>query len=135
MVPVRSLVAIQAIRLALEPLQSICQRYATHSIFAFTRETLTSSAQVHSRLFAPLAGVLEDPATGSASGALGAYLVYHRTLGLDSQAPVVCIENEQGYELGRPSRIFIEVTRKGSMISRVRVGGGVIKVMEGSIAV
>jgi trans-2,3-dihydro-3-hydroxyanthranilate isomerase len=133
MVPVRSLAAIQAITLELGPLHIICQLYDTHSIYAFTRETVTPGADVHSRLFAPLAGVFEDPATGSASGALGAYLVYHRVVGGD--VPVVHLENEQGYELGRPSRILIEVSRKGSTISRVRVGGCVVKVLDGNIYV
>jgi trans-2,3-dihydro-3-hydroxyanthranilate isomerase len=131
MVPIRSLAAVQAIKLELRQLQAICERYATHSLYAFTRETITAGAHVHSRLFAPLAGVFEDPATGSASGALGAYLVQHRVVG--GEAPVVHLENEQGYELGRQSRIFIEVTRNSSTISRVRVGGRVVKVIDGTI--
>jgi trans-2,3-dihydro-3-hydroxyanthranilate isomerase len=133
MVPVHSLAAVQAITLELGALRTICQRYDTHSIYAFTRETVTPSADVHSRLFAPLAGVLEDPATGSASGALGAYLVHHRVLG--GGAAVVRLENEQGHELGRPSRILIEVMKHGSTISRVRVGGAVVKVIEGTVYV
>ncbi|MGH8068451.1 MAG: PhzF family phenazine biosynthesis protein [Candidatus Entotheonellia bacterium] len=133
MVPVRSLAAVQAIKLELGPLHTICERYDTHSIYAFTRETVTPGAHVHSRLFAPLAGVFEDPATGSASGALGAYLVHHRVV--DSDAPIVHLENEQGYELGRPSCIVIEVARNGSTISRVRVGGRVVKVIDGTVYV
>ena len=133
MVPVRSLAAIQAITLELGALHTICQRYDTHSIYAFTRETVTSSAHVHSRLFAPLAGVFEDPATGSASGALGSYLVHYRVFG--GEATVVCLENEQGYELGRPSRILIEIVQDGATISSVRVGGRVVKVIDGTIYV
>ncbi len=67
------------------------------------------------------------------SGALGAYLVRHRVVGGD--APVVRLENEQGDELGRPSRIFIGVARHGSTISRVRVGGRVVKVIDGTVYV
>jgi trans-2,3-dihydro-3-hydroxyanthranilate isomerase len=133
MVPVRSLAAVRAITLELGVLYAICERYGTHSIYAFTCETVTSSAHVHSRLFAPLAGVLEDPATGSASGALGAYLVHHRVFG--GEAEVIHLENEQGYEMGRPSRILIEVSRDGGTITRVRVGGQVVKVMDGTIYV
>ena len=133
MVPVQSLAAVQAIALELGPLHTICQRYDTHSIYAFTRETVTPDADVHSRLFAPLAGVFEDPATGSASGALGAYLVHYRVVG--GEMPVVHLENEQGYELGRPSRIMIEVSREDSTISQVRVGGCVVKVIDGTVYV
>jgi trans-2,3-dihydro-3-hydroxyanthranilate isomerase len=133
MVPVRSLAAMRAITLELGVLHTICERYETHSIYAFTCETVTSSAHMHTRLFAPLAGVLEDPATGSASGALGAYLVHHRVFG--GEAEVMHLENEQGYEMGRPSRILIEVSRNGGTISRVRVGGQVVKVMDVTIYV
>jgi trans-2,3-dihydro-3-hydroxyanthranilate isomerase len=133
MVPVRSLAAMRAIRLELGVLHAICERYGTHSVYAFTCETVTASAHAHSRLFAPLAGVLEDPATGSASGALGAYLVHHRVFG--GEAEVIQLENEQGYEMGRPSRILIEVSRDGGRITQVRVGGQVVKVMEGTIYV
>jgi trans-2,3-dihydro-3-hydroxyanthranilate isomerase len=133
MVPVQSLQALRGVKLELSLLQTLCERYDTHSIYAFSRETVTPSAHVHTRLFAPLLGVLEDPATGSASGALGAYLVHHRVLGDESD--MVHIKNEQGYELGRPSQIFIEVERRGSAIWRVRVGGDVVKVMDGTIYV
>jgi len=133
MVPVGSLAAVQAINLELGHLHTICERYDTHGIYVFTRETVTGNAHIHTRLFAPLVGVLEDPATGSASGALGAYLVQHQVFGGD--AAVVRLENEQGYELGRPSRIFIEVERRGSTISRVRVGGRVVKVIDGTVHV
>jgi trans-2,3-dihydro-3-hydroxyanthranilate isomerase len=131
MVPVGSLAAVQAINLQLAPLHTICQRYDTHSIYVFTRETVTANAHIHTRLFAPLAGVLEDPATGSASGALGAYLVQHQVYGGD--AAIVHLENEQGYELGRPSHIYIEVECRDSTISRVRVGGRVVKVIDGTV--
>jgi trans-2,3-dihydro-3-hydroxyanthranilate isomerase len=133
MVPVDSLQALQGVKLELSLLQTLCERYDTHNVYAFSRETMAPWAHVHSRLFAPLAGVLEDPATGSASGALGAYLVHHRVLGGDSD--VIHLENEQGHELGRPSRIFIEVERRGAEIWRVRVGGHVVKVMDGTIYV
>jgi trans-2,3-dihydro-3-hydroxyanthranilate isomerase len=131
MVPVRCLEAVQGITLELRALRTVCERYDTPSIYIFTGETATPSAHVHTRFFAPMAGLLEDPATGSASGALGAYLVHYRVIGGDSS--VVHIENEQGYELGRPSRIFIDVERHGSIISGVRVGGRVVRVMEGTI--
>jgi trans-2,3-dihydro-3-hydroxyanthranilate isomerase len=133
MVPVQSLQVLGSVKLELSLLQTLCERYDTHSVYTFSRETVTPSAHVHTRLFAPLAGVLEDPATGSASGALGAYLVHHRVFG--GEDSVIHLENEQGYELGRPSQIFIEVERRGAEISRVRVGGSVVKVMEGTLYV
>ena len=68
--------------------------------------TVEQSSTVHTRMFAPLIGIVEDPATGSASGALGAYLVQH---GVVDIGPITTITAEQGYEIDRPSRILIQV--------------------------
>lgn len=54
---------------------------------------------------------------------------------IGGKAPIVHLENEQGYELGRPSRIVIEVARNGSTMSHVRVGGCVAKVIDGTVHV
>jgi len=88
------------------------------------------SSTTHSRAFSLVAkNVSEDPATGSASGCLGAYLVEH---GLVPRTETVRIVNEQGYEIGRPSKIAIEVrTDRAGSIRSVRVGGPVVKVMDG----
>jgi trans-2,3-dihydro-3-hydroxyanthranilate isomerase len=88
------------------------------------------SSTAHSRAFSLVArNISEDPATGSASGCLGAYLVKH---GLVPRKDTVRIVNEQGYEIGRPSKIAIEVRAEGRAgIGPVRVGGPVVKVMEG----
>jgi predicted PhzF superfamily epimerase YddE/YHI9 len=59
--------------------------------------------------------------------------MHHRVVG--GEAPIVHLENEQGYDLGRPSRIVIEMARNGSTISRVRVGGCVVKVIDGTVYV
>jgi trans-2,3-dihydro-3-hydroxyanthranilate isomerase len=65
-------------------------------------------------------GIGEDPATGSAQGPLGAYVVVHE---LVSAAPTTRIRVEQGFEIGRPSILDIEVDRAGPAITAVRVGG------------
>jgi trans-2,3-dihydro-3-hydroxyanthranilate isomerase len=82
-------------------------------------------------MFAPLLGVPEDPATGSANGALGAYLVHHRAVPV--AAPTTYIVSEQGAEMGRPSILYVEVDRRGDEIGAVRVGGQVVPVAEGVV--
>jgi trans-2,3-dihydro-3-hydroxyanthranilate isomerase len=74
--------------------------------------------------------VAEDPATGSASGCLGAYLVHHKFVPLEQ---VVRITNEQGHEVGRPSRIEIDVERDYEGIAAVKVGGPVVWIGQGTI--
>ena len=85
--------------------------------FIFTRETVDPGSTVHGRMFAGWQGVTEDPATGSACGPLGAYLVRH---GLSDGKRIVV---EQGYAMGRPSLLYVRVGRSGDEITSVHVGG------------
>ena len=98
-------------------------------VFAF--ETERPESTVHVRMFAPLLGVPEDPATGSANGALGAYLVHHRAV--EVTEPTTCIVSEQGAEINRPSTLYVEVDSKGDVITAVRVGGRVVLMAEGIV--
>lgn len=83
-------------------------------------------------MFAPGVGVYEDPATGSASGPLGCYLIKN---GVVPPKPKVKIISEQGYEIGRPSTLYIEIRMVDNGIVDVRVGGYVIPVAEGTLFV
>ena len=92
-------------------------------------DPLAKGSTTHSRGFSLVAkNIVEDPATGSASGCLGAYLVEH---GLVPRKRTVRIVNEQGYEIGRPSRIDIEVVSGDGGIEQVMVGGSVVHMMDG----
>jgi len=98
-------------------------------VMVLALDTVDPDAQVHTRLFAPGLGIGEDPATGSASGGLGAYLVEHRAI--SATPPTTHLIAEQGIEMGRPSRISIEVDGGPGAITMVRVGGAVVPVIEG----
>jgi len=92
--------------------------------------TPVANGDVRARMFAPGLGVPEDPATGSASGPLAARLVRHGLLPTDDDG-VARLGIRQGAEVGRPSRIEVEVTVRGSDITGVRVGGGCALVARG----
>jgi trans-2,3-dihydro-3-hydroxyanthranilate isomerase len=95
--------------------------------------TGAAPARVYSRMFAPhTSGIPEDPATGSASGPLGAYLVER---GLVAPADTVSILSEQGTRMGRPSFIRIRVGMRAGRISEILVGGSVVPVIEGRLRV
>ncbi len=79
------------------------------------------------RMFAPLAGILEDPATGAANVAL-AGLLLHLAGGSS-----LLLEVEQGIEMGRPSQLHLAARRDADGAIRVRVGGGVVAVSRGHI--
>ncbi len=89
-------------------------------------------ARIKARMFAPGLGVPEDPATGSAAGALGAYIVWHGLLRpTDGVARMVI---EQGEEIGRPSRIQVEVcVGNGGEITEVKVGGQAVQIIKGEV--
>ncbi len=119
-VPVKSLKAAQKIRFRQDVWEQALHDFASRSIFVFTHETVHPTSTVHSRMFAPDMGIGEDPATGGASGPLGAYLCRYRVL--QDSGPLKII-SEQGLEMGRPSFIEITIEHQNTQITRVLVGG------------
>lgn len=99
-------------------------------VFAADSAPADSPVRVYSRMFAPhTSGVPEDPATGAASGPLGAYLVVH---GLARAPGTVRIVSEQGTRMGRQSFVHVTVEPPGDGgAGAIRVGGSVVPVMEG----
>lgn len=129
-VPVRTLTAVRSIRPDASAIMDLCRRFGANGIMVFTTVTVEPSATVHTRMFAPSIGILEDPATGSASGALGAYLVQN---GVVDVMPTTEIIAEQGYEIDRPSSVFIQVDSDDDIIQSVKVGGQCVKVISGTL--
>lgn len=133
-VPVRSLKDVRSIRFRRDVWERVLQHWETAQIFIFAQETETAGATVHSRMFAPGLGIIEDPATGAASGPLGCYLVRHKIVTPDANGKVECL-SEQGFELGRQSFIKIRIETSGAEISAVKVGGQCYLIGEGSLFV
>ncbi len=116
MVPVRSLDALSRARADLHLLPSILEEVGARWAYLFTVSTPQSSSAARARA---LQVGREDAATGSAAGCLGAYMVeygLHRAGRFDI---------EQGVEMGRPSRISVDVQSTGKTISTVSVSGRV----------
>lgn len=101
-------------------------------IFTTDRSGAADSATTYSRMFAPLLGVYEDPATGGASGPLGSYLVRHAVVTPETGRSIL---NLQGVKLGRPSWIHVSIDTANGAISRVRVGGTAVFVAEGTMEI
>jgi trans-2,3-dihydro-3-hydroxyanthranilate isomerase len=78
------------------------------------------------RMFAPGAGVNEDPATGSAAGPLAVHLARHGRIAFGET-----IEIAQGAEIGRPSKLYAVAEGTAEHIERVRVGGSAVTVARG----
>jgi trans-2,3-dihydro-3-hydroxyanthranilate isomerase len=90
------------------------------NVYVFAMSAERSGSHVHGRMFDQGLGIGEDPATGSAQGPLGAYLVAHELVRVEATTR---IRSEQGFEIGRPSFLDIEVDRAGASVTAVRVGG------------
>ena len=129
-VPVRTLTAVRLIRPDASAIMDVCRRFGANGIMVFTTVTVEPSSTVHTRMFAPSIGILEDPATGSASGALGAYMVQN---GVVDVAPTNEIIIEQGYEIERPSQILVRIESDDDVIQTVKVGGQCVMVVEGTL--
>jgi len=85
-----------------------------------------SGARWKSRMFAPGAGVVEDPATGSAAGPLAVHLARHGRIGFGDE-----IEITQGAEIGRPSTLYARADGSADGLERVEVGGSAVIVARG----
>ena len=97
--------------------------------YVFCRETVDPGHHFHARMFAPAFGVREDPATGSAAAALAGLLAR------DGKLPdgVHRFAIEQGYEMGRPSVMQLDLTMRAGVLHAASVGGEAVRVMQGTI--
>jgi trans-2,3-dihydro-3-hydroxyanthranilate isomerase len=101
----------------LDAVKRASPRGLAEAAYIFTTQTVEPGSTVHGRMYAPWQGIAEDPATGSANGPLGAYLVRH---GLSDGSRIV---SEQGFEMGRPSLLYVRVGGGRDRITSVHVGG------------
>jgi len=128
LVPLRDVDALRACAIESGAYQKLLASGAPGSLYPFALGARDPQNQLSVRLFAPHAGVPEDPATGSAAGWLGAYLARHRVLGAgDFEARI-----EQGHQIARPSLLRVRVRGAGDALD-VSVGGRVIPVARGEL--
>ena len=97
-------------------------------VFFFSVEPGADDRTAYSRMFAPILGISEDPATGGASGPLGCYLVAHQVVTAEKATAMVSL---QGVKMGRPSHIHISIGVERGAIANVRVGGKAVLAGEG----
>jgi trans-2,3-dihydro-3-hydroxyanthranilate isomerase len=102
------------------------------AVFLFSAEPGADRATVYSRMFAPGLGIVEDAATGSASGPLGCYLVRHKVVAPEHAGAMLSL---QGAKMGRPSHVHISIAQAGGDITSVRVGGESVLAGEGTLYV
>ena len=127
MVPVRDRKALARARVDLDAWDAVLGKYWTNKVFFFCNEPELPGSHYRARMFAPAIGVPEDPATGSACAGFAGYLADR-----DARAEgTLQWRVEQGFEMGRPSLLDLEVDKKNGVVTGVRVGGNSVLVSKG----
>jgi len=103
----------------------------TVGLYLYATEGEDWDSAYHARMFAPGAGVNEDPATGSAAAAFPGQIALSEKLADGEHRWVI----EQGFEMGRPSRIIARVETQDGAVTSVRIGGEAVPVQKGQIFV
>jgi len=119
---IKSFDVLKKIKPDFNKIKKICNNLGIGSFHLFTFETIEHASVYHSRNFAPVYGVNEDPVTGTANGAVCSYLIKNRIV---QENNLLC---EQGDIIGRPGRVFVEINK-----SIVKVGGRAVVVGEKEI--
>ncbi len=125
MVPIKDLATLNRTEPNMDKVSKVSEKYNVTGYHLFTLETLGGTA--HCRNLAPLYGIPEESACGTANGALSSYLYHHNKI-TDEEASNIVME--QGYTMNLPSEIFASLTVKDRVIERVRVGGKAMNIKE-----
>jgi trans-2,3-dihydro-3-hydroxyanthranilate isomerase len=128
-VPLRSREALERCRPNLELLGQMEAEHGFSQLACFAIETYTAGATAAVRMFAPLLGVYEDPATGSNAACLATYLRAHGVVGDTGDGWLTL---DQGYSIHRPSKLFIRANQSADGIA-VQVGGQCVEVIRGTL--
>jgi len=129
-VPVRDLETVAKVKLNLAVWNDCLKGYCGE-VFVYCRESVHQGNHFHGRMFAPGIGVLEDAATGAAAAAFSGVIQHFD----DLPAGIHRFHVEQGYEMGRPSRIDIEIETANGKVHAARVGGHAVFVSEGVLEI
>lgn len=132
-VPMRDLDALSALTPDFPALGRYCRERGIGTVIAYSTQTADPAASWRCRDFCPAVGVDEAPAVGTSNGALAAYLVRHGVLASDAEGRIA-VHAEQGIELGRPSRIHVEIDTTDGKPTAIRVGGMATQVLSGRLA-
>lgn len=125
-VPLKNLEAVKKVNINKEKYFKLIERTESKAILVFCPETYHPQTDLNVRDFAEYFGIPEDVATGSSNGCLAGYLVKYRYFETDE----INIRVEQGYEINRPSLLYVKANKERETIN-VHVGGKVEKIAQG----
>ena len=120
-IPIKNLTTLHQIMPNFEAITTLSETLGVVGYHLFCLETIDPLATAHCRNLAPLLGIPEESATGTANGALAAYLFHHKVL--PSKAYNSPLVFEQGYTMGSPSEIQVALTIENKQITALYAGG------------
>jgi trans-2,3-dihydro-3-hydroxyanthranilate isomerase len=127
-VPLKKLEALKRVAINKDLFLKLIENSQAKMFLVFCPETYKQNNDLNVRVFCDYYGIPEDPATGSANGCLAGYLIKHRYFGEEK----IDVRVEQGYEIGRPSLLYLKAENNNGKID-VNVGGEVVMVAEGQL--
>jgi trans-2,3-dihydro-3-hydroxyanthranilate isomerase len=127
-VPLTNLDAVKKAKIEPNKYRALINDTKAKAILVFSPETYKEENDLNARMFAPYYGIPEDPATGSANGCLAGYLVKYRYF----EEGRINIRVEQGYEINRPSLLYLRAEEIEGKID-INVGGNVIMIAGGEL--
>lgn len=131
MIPVRDLEVLRKISPNLPALRALCDELNTDIAYIFALESFDRAGRTHAR-FVSGHYHFEDPVTGSAAGAMAAYLVHYGLISGTNDSPVEWI-HEQGHFMQRPGQVYITVHGKPGNVQTVQVAGDAVIMGKGEI--
>jgi trans-2,3-dihydro-3-hydroxyanthranilate isomerase len=130
--PVASREALERISINIPVVHELADKYGCDLITAFSMEVYQRGSMASTRVFAPLHGVPEDPATGSSASCLAFYLRHH---GLIPDCGEDWLKLDQGYSCARPSLLHLRANKTEDGAIEVNIGGSVVPVARGEYTI
>ena len=128
-VPLKTLDALKRAKVDVDKCLELLEKTDAKSILIFCPETRNKGNDLSVRVFAHYHGIPEDPATGSGNGCLAAFLVKHQYFNKNK----IDVRVEQGYEVGRPSLLYLRAEEGAEGKISVSVGGKSFIVAQGEL--
>jgi trans-2,3-dihydro-3-hydroxyanthranilate isomerase len=129
-VPVASLEALKKAKVMASRWAAGFEEQGVLGAYLYTRQCLSKDSSFHARMFAPGAGIPEDPASGSAAVCFAGLIKAYDRLPNGTHKRTI----EQGFEIGRPSHVTLFLEIEGGEMSAVRISGRCVRVCSGTMS-
>jgi PhzF family phenazine biosynthesis protein len=114
----------------LSQIESLSSQYNLAGITPFCLDSINKTYNYHMRAIAPILGIAEDPVCGTGNGCVASYIAYNNLINFKNSINLI---GEEGNEVDRPGSAYITIEKKDNIISRIKVGGTALTILEGNL--